>query len=84
MDELLTNLAVAAAAKTTDYGGRKGFDENFLGQHVPLPGLAGSETVLLPSTHFSVLMRSDKRLAAVTAVGIDGEKLVDLDRAGIP
>src|SRR5688572_19174053 len=28
-------------------------------------------------------MRLDKRLAAVTGVGIDGAKLMDLDRAGI-
>ena len=41
------------------------------------------ETVLLPYTHFSVLMRPDKRLAAVTGLGIDGENLMDLDRAGI-
>ena len=41
-------------------------------------------TVLLPYTHFSVLMRLDKRLAAVTALGIDGEKLRDFNRAGIP
>jgi DNA/RNA endonuclease G (NUC1) len=57
---------------------------------VPLPGLsrrdtAGArlDTVLLPYTHFSVLMRLDKRLAAVTGLGIDGTKLMDLDRAGI-
>ncbi|MET3718665.1 hypothetical protein [Arthrobacter sp. UYEF21] len=48
-----------------------------------MPTLAGVETVLLPYTHFSVLMRLDKRLAAVTALGIDGEKLMDLDRSGI-
>jgi DNA/RNA endonuclease G (NUC1) len=41
------------------------------------------DTVLLPYTHFSVLMRLDKRLAAVIGVGIDGENLIDLDRAGI-
>jgi DNA/RNA endonuclease G (NUC1) len=79
MDELLQDLTVRA----NDYAGRDGFDANFLGQPVPLPGLAGVETVLLPYTHFSVLMRLDKRLAAVTGVGIDGEKLMDLDRAGI-
>jgi len=50
---------------------------------VPLPGLGGVDTVLLPYTHFSVLMRLDKRLAAVTGVGIDGSKLMDLDRDGI-
>ncbi|WP_306922534.1 DNA/RNA non-specific endonuclease [Arthrobacter globiformis] len=84
MDELLTNLTATPAARVTDYAGRKGFDENFLGLPVPLPVLAGVNTALLPYTHFSVLMRLNKRLAAVTGVGIDGEKLMDLDRAGIP
>jgi endonuclease G len=70
MDELMQDLTVTA----NDYAGRDGLDENFLGQHVPLPGLAGAETVRLPYTHFSVLMRLDKRLAGVTGVGIDGEK----------
>ncbi|WP_454555619.1 DNA/RNA non-specific endonuclease [Geodermatophilus nigrescens] len=37
----------------------------------------------LDYVHFSVLMRPDRRLAAVTGVGIDGAKLMDLDRAGI-
>lgn len=50
---------------------------------MPVPALAGIETVLLPYRHFSVLMRPDKRLAAVTALGIDGAKFIDLDRSGI-
>jgi DNA/RNA endonuclease G (NUC1) len=50
---------------------------------VPVPSLHDVETVLLSHTHFSVLMRPDKRLAAVTALGIDGEKLMDLNRSGI-
>ena len=79
MDELLT----APTATVADLAGREGFDENFLGQPVPLPALAGAETALLPYTHFSVLMRLDKRLAAVTGLGIDGAKLMDLDRSGI-
>jgi DNA/RNA endonuclease G (NUC1) len=79
MDELLA----APTATVEDLADRKGFDEDFLGQPVPLPPLAGKETVLLPYTHFSVLMRLDKRLAAVTGLGIDGTKLMDLDRAGI-
>lgn len=66
-----------------DLSNRMGFDEQFLGQDVPMPALDGVETVLLPYTHFSILMRPDKRLAAVTALGIDGEKLMDLDRSGI-
>ncbi|MDQ1058260.1 DNA/RNA endonuclease G (NUC1) [Arthrobacter globiformis] len=80
MDELL----ITPTATAESLAGRKGFDENFLGHPVPLPALAGTETSLLPYTHFSVLMRPDKRLAAVTGVGIDGSTLMDLDRAGIP
>lgn len=79
MDELVQEPSVS----TEDYVGRKGFDENFLDQQVALPGLAGVETVLLPYTHFWVLMRLDKRLAAITALGVDGSKLMDLDRSGI-
>ncbi|MGW6174358.1 DNA/RNA non-specific endonuclease [Arthrobacter sp. NPDC055138] len=78
-DELL----VAQPLSAKDLAGRAGFDENFLGQPVPMPALPGVETVLLPYTHFSVLMRPDKRLAAVTGLGMDGSKLMDLDRAGI-
>ncbi|MBT2546907.1 DNA/RNA non-specific endonuclease [Arthrobacter sp. ISL-65] len=83
MDELLSDLTATTAATAKDYSGREGFDTYFLGVPVPLPGLAAVETVLLPYTHFSVLMRLDKRLAAVTGVGIDGSKLMDLDRTGI-
>ncbi|WP_275450791.1 DNA/RNA non-specific endonuclease, partial [Arthrobacter sp. H41] len=35
------------------------------------------------NTSFSVLMRPDKRLAAITALGIDGEKLMNIPRTGI-
>jgi endonuclease G len=66
-----------------DLSDRAGFDEDFLGMTLPLPSLTGVETVLLPYTHFSVLMRTDKRLAAVAALGIDGATLFDLDRSGI-
>lgn len=62
---------------------RTGFDEDFLGTPLPIPALPGVETVLLPYTNFSVLLRPDKRLAAVTALGIDGGKLFELDRSGI-
>lgn len=67
-----------------DLSERPGFDERFLGVRVGIPALEGVESVLLPYTHFSVLMRLDKRLAAITAFGIDGTKLIDLDRSGIP
>jgi endonuclease G len=75
-DELL----VAPSLTAKDLAGREGFDGNFLGRPVPLPALPGVQTVLLPDTHFSVLMRPDKRLAAVTGLGMDGSKLMDLAR----
>lgn len=79
MDEML----VAPTLSAKDLSNREGFDENFLGPAVPLPPLPDVETVLLPYTHFSVLMRLDKRLAAVTGLGIDGDRLMELDRSGI-
>ena len=65
--------------------GRAGLDEMLLGTEVALPQYSDPDvaTVRLEYTHFSVLMRPERRLAAVSGVGIDGAKLVDLDRAGI-
>ncbi len=58
---------------------RTGYDEAFLGPVVPLPLPASSavDTVVLPYTHFTVVLRPDRRLAASTAVCIDGEKLLE-------
>ena len=81
MDELMTHEAQVATAR--DLEGRAGYDADFLGVPVPIPALPGVKTALLPYTHFSVLMRPDKRLAAVTALAMDGKKLMDLDRSGI-
>ena len=78
MDELLQGQN---ASNVEDLSGRSGFDEQFLGVRVGIPALARVESILLPYTHFSVLMRLDKRLAAVTALGMDGTRLVDLDLA---
>ncbi len=66
----------------TDLSGRAGFDPDFLGVPVtlPVPVDRALPTVLLGYTHFSVLMRPDRRLAAVTGVGIDGATLRDLKR----
>jgi DNA/RNA endonuclease G (NUC1) len=80
MDELMTNEAGAAARNLAD---RAGYDAGFLGVPVPIPALLDVKTVLLPYTHFSVLMRPDKRLAALTALAMDGKKLMDLNRSGI-
>ena len=83
LPELRITTTAAAAATIEDLSDRTGFDEDFLGLRVPIPTLDDTEMVLLPYTHFSVLMRTDKRLAAITALGIDGVKLMDLDRSGI-
>ncbi|WP_422390159.1 DNA/RNA non-specific endonuclease [Arthrobacter sp. N1] len=83
MDATLPAPQAVLTATTASLADREGFDEQFLGVPVPVPSLAGVDTVLLPYTHFSVLMRPDKRLAAITALGIDGAKLMDLDRSGI-
>ncbi|MCL3863266.1 DNA/RNA non-specific endonuclease [Actinotalea sp. K2] len=64
---------------------RSGYDPTFLPVDVPLPQPAaptGPRLVELPYTHFTVLLRPDRRLAAATVVMIDGEHLVDLDRTG--
>jgi endonuclease G len=81
MDELMTEHVVSAAAQNlTD---RAGYDTGFLGPVVLTPDLPGVETILLPYTHFSVLMRPDKRLAAVTALNMDGTRMMDVGREGI-
>ncbi len=83
MDATLPTPEITPTATAASLADRDGFNEQFLDVPVPVPALPGVETVLLPYTHFSVLMRPDKRLAAITALGIDGAKLMDLDRSGI-
>ncbi|MFG3497307.1 DNA/RNA non-specific endonuclease [Streptomyces sp. NPDC047928] len=62
-----------------DLADREGYDEHFLGHAVPLPlpTAPDLESVVLPYTHFSVVLRPDRRMASATAVCIDGEKLVE-------
>ena len=67
MDEPVQSQHVSTAEEPSE---RPGFDEEFPGLPVGIPALVGIESALLPYTHFSVLMRLDKRLAAVTALGI--------------
>ncbi|WP_432547662.1 DNA/RNA non-specific endonuclease [Kineococcus sp. SYSU DK004] len=68
--------------------GRTGFDPDFLapGPAVPVPlpvdPVDVAAVVVLPYTHFSVVLRPDRRLAAATVVGIDGGSLVDVERGG--
>ena len=73
----------AARPTAADLADRAGLDEQLLGVPVPLPALREPlPTARLDYTHFSVLMRLDRRLAAVAAVGIDGALLRDRAREG--
>lgn len=70
-----------------DLSGRTGYDPRFLapGPWIPLPEPTdGAEVVVLPYTHFSVVQRPDRRLAAATVVAVDGAALVDVERGGDP
>jgi endonuclease G len=61
-----------------------GYDETFLRlpDAVPLPGSpAGSGRLLLPYTHFSVVLDPAHKLAAATAVNIDGDSMLDVARS---
>lgn len=58
------------------------FDPDFLAVPAPLPTVpAGVPVRELPFTHFTVLLRPDRRLAVATGVNLDGARLRDLDRA---
>ncbi|WP_318209589.1 MULTISPECIES: DNA/RNA non-specific endonuclease [unclassified Streptomyces] len=65
------------AARRAALADRTGYDEAFLGPVVPLPLPVRQSvgTVILPYTHFTVVFRPDRRLAASTAVGIEGREL---------
>ncbi|MFC8272730.1 DNA/RNA non-specific endonuclease [Streptomyces sp. NPDC057271] len=64
----------AGGQRHESFADRSGYDEDFLGPTVPLalPVRAWVETVILPYTHFTVVFRPDRRLAASTAVCIQG------------
>jgi endonuclease G len=79
-----------------DYGGRRGYDPEFLGAdaHVPLPALSDELAALasvnrsattepayvLPYHHFSAVLNRERRLAFFTAVNIDGNTSMRLKR----
>ncbi|MGW7578778.1 DNA/RNA non-specific endonuclease [Streptomyces sp. NPDC054765] len=69
--------AAAGTASGQSWAGRTGYDEHFLGVPVPLPmpSSPAVETVVLPYTHFTVVLRPDRRMAAAAAVCIDGARL---------
>lgn len=57
----------------------KGYDSLFLGLTVSIP-VPDAPTVKLDYVHFTVRLRPDRRLAAVTAVNIHGGLLVEIER----
>ena len=60
-----------------------GYDPAFLAAAVPLPRPLGDSGIHeLDYPHFTVLLDPARRLAAVTAVNIDGSRLHDLPRTG--
>ncbi|WP_199421972.1 DNA/RNA non-specific endonuclease [Actinotalea solisilvae] len=77
-----------APASGDDRPTHLGYDPGFLAEPVPLPtpadgrGGAAPATVALDYVHFTVLLRPDRRLAAATAVNVDGARLLDLARGG--
>ncbi|PRY15295.1 DNA/RNA non-specific endonuclease [Kineococcus rhizosphaerae] len=81
--ELGTGIEISRA-DAPDLRGRAGYDPRFLapGPYVPLPEpLDGARVEVLDYTHFSVVHRPDRRLAAATVVAIDGSALVDVPRS---
>lgn len=58
-----------------------GYDPDFLGIPVPLP-VPPMPVRSLPAPRFTVLLDPERRLAAVTAVTIDGSRLRELPRTG--
>jgi endonuclease G len=60
---------------------RSGYDADFLRVPVALPAPAASRaTRTLPYVHFTVVLDPARRLAAATAVNIDGARIVDVGR----
>ncbi len=64
-----------------DGGMTDGYESDFLGKRLPLPR-PEREMRSLPYPRFTVLLDPERRLAAVTAVNIDGATLQDLPRTG--
>jgi endonuclease G, mitochondrial len=73
--------ALSGAVTVQELENRPGYDPDFLGFNVPMPTLSSPEpTVELHYLHYSVLFRPDRRFAAVTALDLDGARLVQVDR----
>lgn len=83
-----------AEEASSNYPGREGYDSNFLGKALPLPKLdasvAGQAAELIGKPgetelkygHFSIVMNGERRQPFLTAVNIDGSKMVSVPRDG--
>ncbi len=80
MTELSTPLEGPSAEELER---RTGYEPAFVGADVPMPLLAadGTPTVVLHYLHYSVLFRPDRRFAAVTALAMDGARMMDIERS---
>jgi endonuclease G len=83
-------------APLPDYDRRRGYDEQFLAQPVPVPqivrrgllakcanppaGRRTQESVRLPYHHFSVVVRADRRMPLFTIVNLDGRRARHINR----
>jgi endonuclease G len=78
----MAELSAPPAPSAADLDRRRGYDPGFLGVDVPMP-LPAAETasVLLRYLHYSVLFRPDRRFAAVTALAMDGARLLTVGRS---
>lgn len=80
---LSTGSAASRAIRKDDLMADTGYDHAFLDLEVALPRpVDDRETHELTYPRFSVVLDVGRRFAAVTAVNIDGEKLLDLPRSG--
>lgn len=90
-----TTAEVPEISAEAVFAGREGYDPDFLGSGaltVALPDLGARNSDLAPVsddqngelkyTHFSVLQSKSRRLPMLTAVNIDGDKAMRLQRSG--
>ena len=65
-----------------DYDSRRGFDEDFLGIHLPLPQVADLSVAskmrdgshIIPYEHFSIALHKERKLALLTCANVDASK----------
>ncbi|AWB89031.1 DNA/RNA non-specific endonuclease [Salinibacterium hongtaonis] len=73
--------AQSAQQSAQDAPADSGYSPDFLQAPVPLPRAGSDRDIIeLDYTHFTVLLDRPRRLAAATAVNIDGAFLVDVER----